>query len=203
MSEQTPQVHHHTVMDDETRHVAKVYAEALYKAAESAGNVQQVLEELETLVHGVFKQDPGLELYFASAAIGRERKTEVLRKTFEHKATPTFLHFLEVLNAHDRLVVLRGIAHAFRALHDRKTRRLVVHVHSAVPLTDDERNRLREDVRVVGHFEPILDEKVDPAILGGLIIRIHDWVYDASVRARLYEVRDQLVERSSHGVQSG
>jgi F-type H+-transporting ATPase subunit delta len=203
MSEQPPQAHHHTVMDDETRHVAKVYAEALYKAAESAGQVVPVLEELEALVAGVFKQDPGLELFFASAAIGRDRKAELLRKTFEGRTTPTFLQFLEVLNHHDRLAMVRAIAQAYRALHDRKTRRLVIHVQSAVPLTDDERNRLREDVRAVGQFDPILDEKVDPDILGGLIIRIQDWVYDASVLARLHEVRDQLIERSSHGIQSG
>ena len=203
MSEQQPQVHHRTVLDDETRHVAKVYAEALYKAAESADHVEPVLDELQTLVDGVFKNDPGLELYFASAAVGRDRKAEVLRKTFEHKTTPTFLQFLEVLNTHERLGMVRAIAQAFRDLHDRKTRRLVVHVQSAVPLTDDERNRLREDVRAVGHFEPILDEKVDPDILGGLVIRIQDWVYDASVRSRLFQVRDQLIERSSHGIQSG
>ena len=203
MSEQQPQVHHRTVLDDETRHVAKVYAEALYKAAESADHVEPVLDELQTLVDGVFKNDPGLELYFASAAVGRDRKAEVLKKTFEHKTTPTFLNFLDVLNTHDRLGMVRAIAGAYRDLHDRKTRRLVVQVQSAVPLTDDERNQLREDVRAVGHFEPVLEEKVDPDILGGLIIRIQDWVYDASVRSRLNQVRDQLIERSSHGISSG
>jgi F-type H+-transporting ATPase subunit delta len=201
MSEQQPQVHHRTVLDDESRHVAKVYAEALYKAAESAGQVEPVLGELDALVHGVFKQDPGLELYFASAAIGRDRKEELLNRTFEGRTTPTFLNFLHVLNTHDRLGMVRGIAEMYRALNDRKSRRLVVDVRSAVPLTDEERNRLCEDVRSVGQFEPVLQEKVDPDILGGLIIRIQDWVYDASVRNRLHQVRDQLIERSSHGIQ--
>jgi F-type H+-transporting ATPase subunit delta len=39
---------------------------------------------------------------------------------------------------------------------------------------------------------------VDPDLLGGLVIRVGDWVYDASVRTRLAKIRDQLVERSSH-----
>jgi F-type H+-transporting ATPase subunit delta len=203
MSEQQPQVHHQTVMDDETRHVARVYAEALYKAAESQREVEPVLEELEALVHGVFKADPGLELYFASAAIGRDRKTEVLKHTFEGRTTATFLKFLDVLNTHDRLDMLRAIAQGYRTLHDRKSRRMVVEVRSAIALTDDERHRLCEDIRHVGHVEPILDEKIDPTILGGLIIRIQDWVYDASVRARLHEVREQLMERSNHAIQSG
>lgn len=203
MTEQQPQVRHQTVMDDESRHVARVYAEALFKAAESAGHVEPVLEELETLVGGVFKQDPGLELYFGAAAIGRDRKADVLRKTFEDRATPTFVQFLHVLNGHDRLDMIRAIAGAYRTLYNRKQRQLVVHVRSAVPLTDDERNRLRDDIKQVVHFEPVLDEKIDPDILGGLIIRIQDWVYDASVRSRLLSLRDQLIERSSHGIQSG
>ena len=67
MSEQTIQVRHRTVMDDETRHVARVYAEALYKAAEADGTVDTVLEELEGLTRGVYRQDPGLELFFVSS----------------------------------------------------------------------------------------------------------------------------------------
>lgn len=203
MSEQQIEVRQQTVMDDESRHVARVYAEALYQAAEKEGTVQPVLEELDSLTQGVFGKDPGLEVALSSAAMGRDRKKEVLRRAFEGKTTKTFYQFLDVLNNHDRLGLLRGIAAAYHSLHDRKTRRLVIHVQSAVPLIDEERKRLADDVRAVVGFEPVFQETVDPDILGGLIIRVHDWVYDASVRNRLQSVRNQLIERSSHGIQSG
>src|SRR5262249_60778130 len=74
MSTTEIQVRHRTVMDDEARHVARVYAEALYKAAEEAGEVEAVLGELGELTDGVFGQDPGAELFFASPAVGRDRK---------------------------------------------------------------------------------------------------------------------------------
>ncbi|MFO0841955.1 MAG: ATP synthase F1 subunit delta [Gemmataceae bacterium] len=127
----------------------------------------------------------------------------MIRKAFEGKSSPAFVRFLGVLNAHDRLDMLRPVRGAFRAIHDRKTHRLAVHVKSAVPLTDEERGRLIADVKSLGQLEPVLDEVVDPEILGGLIIRVNDWVYDASVRSRLQAVQSQLVERSSHGIQSG
>lgn len=203
MSEQQLEARHRTVMDDEARHVARVYAEALYKAAEADGSVPVLLDEVETLTGGVFKQDPGLELFFASAAVGRDRKADVIQKAFEGKASPAFVRFLGVLNDHDRLDMLRAIGQAFRSIHDRKTHKIVVHVKSAVPLTDDERNRLIADIKSLGQLEPVLDETVDPDILGGLVIRVHDWVYDASVRSRIQAVRSQLIERSSHGIQSG
>src|SRR5436190_1813022 len=128
MSDQQLEVRHRTVMDDEARHVAHIYAEALYKAAEKEGQVETILDEFATLTDGVFKADPGLELFFASAAMGRERKAEVLKAAFEGKASPTFVRFIGVLNEHDRLDMLRAIGQAVKALHDRKTHKLIVHV---------------------------------------------------------------------------
>jgi F-type H+-transporting ATPase subunit delta len=198
----TPQVRHRTVLDDETRQVARVYAEALFRAAEAKGQVEQVLGELEPLVHEVFKQDPGLELFFASAAVSRDHKSAAIHHAFDGRASDTFINFLEVLNHHDRLDMLRAIAGTFRNLYDRKARRITVHVRSAVPLTDGERGRLCDDIRAVAEVEPILEESVDPDLLGGLVVRVRDWVYDTSVRTRLEKIRNQLIERSSHGIAS-
>jgi F-type H+-transporting ATPase subunit delta len=203
MNSEQPQVHHHTVMDDEARQVARVYADALYQAAERQGLAEEVLRELDELVNGVFRRDPGLEVFFASASIGRDRKAEVLRSAFTHRASDVFVHFLEVLNHHERLGLVRAVADAYRNLYNRRAHRVTVQVFSAVPLTDDERRRVCDDVRGVAHVEPILEEKVQPELLGGLVIRVGDWVYDASVRNRLDTVRDQLIERSSHGIASG
>jgi F-type H+-transporting ATPase subunit delta len=52
-------------------------------------------------------------------------------------------------------------------------------------------------------MEPILDLQVDPQLLGGLVVKIGDWLYDGSVRARLQAFRDHLIARSSHEIQSG
>jgi len=203
MSEATTEVRHRTVMDDETRHVSRVYAESLYRAAEKENQVETVLEELEGIVRDVFDKDGGLELFFSSAAIGRDRKGEVIRSAFDGRVSGVLRQFFDVLNEHDRLDMIRSIAGAFRTLYDKKSRRVVVNVTSAVALTDEERARVSSDVKTVSQFEPILQETVDPDILGGIIIRIRDWVYDASVRSRLQAIRRQLIERSSHGIQSG
>ncbi|MGL4554706.1 MAG: ATP synthase F1 subunit delta [Gemmataceae bacterium] len=196
------QVQHKTVMDDESRQVARIYADALYQAAQPAGEVDAVRGELDAVVEGVFGRDPGLGLFFESASITRGRKDEVLKAAFAG-ASETVRNFLGVLNAHDRLAMLRPIAQAYRKLCDRKSRRVAVHVTSAVTLTDDERRRVADDVRAVANVEPILEETIDPEILGGLIVRVADWVYDASVRTRLAMIRKQLIERSGHGVESG
>jgi len=71
-------------------------------------------------------------------------------------------------------------------------------VNSAVPLPDDQRERLLHELRKKYRKEPVLTIRVDPALLGGLVIRVGDWLYDGSVRMRLDNIRKQLIERGSH-----
>ena len=52
-------------------------------------------------------------------------------------------------------------------------------------------------------MEPVLDVQVDPELLGGLVVRVADWQFDGSVRSRLQNLRNQLIENSSHEIQSG
>jgi F-type H+-transporting ATPase subunit delta len=77
-----------------------------------------------------------------------------------------------------------------------------VEVRSAVPLPDDQRERLLNQLRATLQREPILQTRVDENLLGGLVVRVGDWVYDASVKTRLETIRHQLTERSSHEIQS-
>ncbi len=194
-------VHHRTVLDDESRHVGRVYAEALYRAAEAQGQQDEVLTELNALAGEVFRADLGLELFLASPAVGRDRKEQAIRHAFAGRANPVFVQFLLVLNHHDRLGVLRAVADAYHRIHEQKSRRIQVFVQSALPLTDEEKRRIADDVRAVTALEPVLHETVSPDLLGGLTIQIGDWRYDASVRARLRTIRDELIERSSYGIE--
>jgi len=196
------QARHATVLNDATRHVARVYAEALYNAADKNGQMREVLEELEELAGDVFRLDPRLEVFLSSPAVARERKEQALRKGFQGRVTPTTLHFLLVLNHHDRLAMLRAVALSYRELYDERSGHIKVQVRSAVPLTEDQAERLRQQLRDSFQREPIMETRVDPDLLGGLVVRVEDWVYDASVRTRLEKIRNQLIERSSHEVQS-
>jgi F-type H+-transporting ATPase subunit delta len=107
-----------------------------------------------------------------------------------------------VLNEHERLELLRAILAAYRNLRNERARRVRVQVRTAVPLPDDQRARLQEEVREAFQLEPILEAVVDPEILGGMIVRVGDWLYDNSVRATLETIRNQIIARSSHEIQS-
>jgi|SRR5579875_268416 F-type H+-transporting ATPase subunit delta len=194
---ESEQIHHATVFDDATRHVARIYAEALLGAADKRHQTQEVLEQLEELVREVLARDSAFALFLASAVVSRERKREVLRHAFEGKINDVLYHFLLVLNDHDRLGILRETAVLARDLFERRAGRMHVEVTGAIALDDEQRERLRRELRDKFQREPILSVRVDPELLGGLVVKVDDWVYDGSVRARLERIRNQLIEKGS------
>jgi F-type H+-transporting ATPase subunit delta len=190
------------VVEVGAQRVARVYAEALLDAAEKQGQAGEVLEELESLVQDVFAAAPQFEAFLASRAISRKRKPPVIQSTLGSRASPIFLNFLLVVNQHERLELLRPILAAYRSLHEERTGHVRVQVSSAVPLAGDQRQRLEQELRSIFQREPIVETRIDPDLLAGLVVQVGDWVYDGSVRARLANLRNQLIERSTYAIQS-
>jgi F-type H+-transporting ATPase subunit delta len=192
----------HLVADVSAQRVARVYAEALLQAADKEGQADAVLEELDSLVRDVFATQPQFETLLSSAAAGRKARADILRTVFEGRASKLFCNFLLVVNDQDRLDLLRAILVAYQELNDERHRRIRVQVESAVPLPDEQKAHLQERIRETFHLEPIVQAKVNADLLGGLRVRVGDWLYDASVRTRLHEIRKQIIAGSSHEIQS-
>jgi F-type H+-transporting ATPase subunit delta len=194
---------HPTVFDVGTQRVAKVYAEAILRAAEAQNQEDELYAELESLLNDVLPADPRLEAFLSSGAIGKHAKAEVIRTAFAGRASDLLINTLLVLNDHERLDLLRPIGAAYRQLRDQRAGRIRVVVRSAVPLPDDQRHRLLQQLRDTFHKEPLLETQVDQDLLGGMVVRVGDWLYDQSVRTQLETLRNQIIARSSYEIQSG
>jgi F-type H+-transporting ATPase subunit delta len=188
--------------DVTAQRVARVYAEALLNAAQKKGAVDAVIGEFESLIHDVFKQEPKLEVLLSSAAVGRRRRADIIRKIFEGKAGDIFFNFLLALNSHERLELLRPILVELRELHDQRAGRVRVQVSSAVPLPDDQTQQLEQQLRDALRREPILNLHVDPELIAGVRIRVGDWQYDGSLLNRLANIKNQILTGTSHEIQS-
>lgn len=194
---------HETVLDTGSQRIAKVYAEALLRAADRRGQADEVLTELDAIVHLVFRADPHFEAFLASGAVGRKPKAEVIHRALDGKAGELVVNLLLVLNDHERLSLLSGVVAAYREERDHRAGRIQVQVTSAVPLGKEQEDRLRTELREAFHQEPVIAAAVDPALLGGMVVRVGDWLYDHSVRTRLDNLRKQIIARSSYEIQSG
>jgi F-type H+-transporting ATPase subunit delta len=196
---QPPPEHH---ADVGAERLARVYAESLLAAATDAGQAAQVIEEIDSLIDDVFKNDARLEALFAGAAVGRKARRGAMERVFANRAGGLFYKFLMVLNEHERLELLRPIRHALHELDNERNHRVKVHVFTATPLPGDFGLRIAGAVREHFGMEPVLVPHVDPSLLGGLKIRIGDKQLDATVRTRLDNLRTQIIARSSYEIQS-
>jgi F-type H+-transporting ATPase subunit delta len=203
MTEELQQLVELAQPDVSERRLARVYAEALLNAAEKQNAVEEILVELEGLVGDVRRRDPYVLAFFTSGVIGKSTRENIIKTAFQERSHPLLVRALLVLNDHDRLALLRPLVEELKTLHQARCRHLPVTVQAAVPLADDQRQRLVEFLKDAFQLEPILDVQVDPDLLGGVVVRIADMVFDGSVRTQILNMRKQLLENASHEIQSG
>jgi len=182
-------------------HVAHVYAEGLLGATEGAGQSEAVLEEFDQLIEALALY-PKFADVLASGLISHEEKAAMLDRVVAGRVSPLLLNFLKVLSKHGRLDCLRAIHRQARQQYEQLRRRVRVEVTSATPLDAPTLRRLTDTLRGLVGGEPVFEATVQPALLGGLVVRVGDTVYDASVATQLENVRKQIVHRSAHEIQS-
>lgn len=181
-----------------SQQAARVYAQALLNNAIERGQEHEIQNELDSLLGEVFASTPNLEEFFTSTAVGPEKKAEIIRSVFSERGSDLLVNFLIVLNDHGRLDLLRPVVRTYRELMDKRERRIPVNVTSAVPLEEYQANQLCQHIRETLQHEPVLNQNVDPEMIGGLVIQVGDYLFDASVRSRIESIQTNLIERSSH-----
>ncbi|MCE9554852.1 MAG: ATP synthase F1 subunit delta [Planctomycetes bacterium] len=182
--------------------VGSLYARALLGAANAANQTDAVLGELDALVDDLLTRWPDLQQVFASVMVSHDDKLAMLDRLFAGKLSPMTLNFLKVLAGHGRLGNLREIRAAAHELHNEQQGRVRVEVTTAVPLTGDATARITESLRSLLKREPQLVSGVDPAMIGGLMLRVGDTVYDASVSTQLAKLREQVRRRSIQQIET-
>lgn len=182
--------------------IAAVYAEALLDAAQGTGQPGEIVEEFDAFVTEVLDRFPSFERVLASALVPHEEKVDLLDRTVGSQASRVFLNFLKVVSRHGRLEVLRAIHRAVREQWERRSGRVPVLVSTASPMDEELARRVVQRIRPLVEGEPVVHTRVDPALLGGIVVRVGDTVYDASLATQLKNLRQQMVERSAHEIQS-
>jgi F-type H+-transporting ATPase subunit delta len=193
-----------SVFDIDVLRIARVYAGALIKAAQSVNKVDLMQEHFDELFPTQFydPMDPrNLGTLLRSSAIPRNRKESVITEAFKGRVDDLFLDFLHVLNKHDRLELVRPVAAEYRELRDQLYKRVRFQVRSAVKLDDDQKEKIAKQARDYFKMEPVLVEIVDPDLIGGLQIQVGDTLYDLSLKTQLEKIKQQLLARSSHEIQ--
>jgi len=191
---------HDTVFDTGQQYLGSVYAKALLAASENAGETEAVLEGLQSLVDDVLAQAPGLESTLVSPRVPQEAKEKMLDAAFAGRMAGTLLTFLKVLCRRGRFNCLRAILRAARKQYNELRNRVEVQVSSAEPLSASDLEATTNQLRVALGRDVDVQVKIVPDLIGGLVIRVGDTVYDGSVANRLKKLRSDLIATSTQQI---
>ncbi len=183
--------------DPARQRLGTVYAKALLGATEKAGQTQRVLDELDSLVADVLDTQPDFDEVLRTPRIAPEEKVQLLERVFASRVSPLLLNFLKVIAQHERLDALRAIQRAARKLYNETSGRVEVLVRSAAPLSNQVRLNISTRLKALLGKEVVLTTELDPDLLGGLVVRVGDTVYDGSLAGKLKAMEAVTLEHAT------
>jgi F-type H+-transporting ATPase subunit delta len=175
-------------MDD----VAEVYARALFGAAREHDALDDIHEQLGQFAQAL-NDSRDLMRFFFSPYFSSEEKKEALGRAVK-EADPRFMNFLEALIERHRMPVLFRIRDQFEQLWEDERALLPVVLTSAVDLDEQTVRDIGDQVGKQTGRTVELSSHVDPDILGGIVLRVGNFILDASIRNRLEQLRKQVAQ---------
>lgn len=171
--------------------VVRGYAEAMVSIAEAEGELEPVEEQVYAFAKMVEKRakvrealiDPGLP---------NENKRNLIGEVLGERANPVAVNLLGMVVEQGRARDIGRIAESLAEVAAERRQQVVGEVRSAVPLTDAQRRRLAEALSSATGRKVEVKVIVDPDLVGGVVARVGDEIFDGSIRSRLDEAKQQL-----------
>jgi F-type H+-transporting ATPase subunit delta len=174
--------------------IAEVYSRALFEAAQNNDELDAIHDQLGEFTDALEDEDNReLRLFFFSPYFSSEEKSDGVEKVVSD-ADERFLNFLKLLAERHRMPALSRIRRQFNTLWAEEKQLLPVTVTSAVELDDKLIEGIGDRIEEQTGRQVDLTSRVDPEVLGGLVVRVGNMVMDASVRSRLEQIRKQVTK---------
>lgn len=177
--------------------VAERYARAFFELAEETDSLDQLHAELMD-VFEVLRSQADLRKILEHPLIPGAEKKSLLARIFP-KASQNLSNFLFLLVDRRRIDFLPEICALFSKLFHEKRQKLVAEVTTARPLDEIQSQTLRERLEAAYRQEVTLETRIDPAVLGGVRVRIGDQILDGTLGWRLETLRQHLSQMKDGG----
>jgi F-type H+-transporting ATPase subunit delta len=172
--------------------IARNYAEALFELGERSGDTERYADLIEA-VAGAVESDNRIKLVLESPRVSKTRKGELLAAALAGRAPEQFIRFLHAVVRRGRQGVLSAVAHEYMALVDVKFNRVHASVVTAREPDQSLQNEITKRLSAILSKEVLAHFRTDPAILGGVIIRVGDRVMDGSLRRKMVRLRRSML----------
>lgn len=174
--------------------IAKRYARALFEIAREAGRIEDYGRDLG-VVTAVFKADSAIREGLTSVALTHTVKAAFLDTVIEVSAVDVVVgNFLKVVLDARKMPVLAEITDEYIALADEATGKVKGEVVSPTPLTEAEIERLSAALGAALGKKVVLNAREDATLIGGVVARVGNLVFDASVRTQIQRMKESLLK---------
>jgi F-type H+-transporting ATPase subunit delta len=179
-------------MDMISGSAARRYAKALMGLGTELGNYERIGREVRSLAKAI-ASSPDLAQTLSNPVFPRSERERVLTAVLSRVgAAQEVVNFTRLLLDRERISQLPEIARELDVLIDEKAGRIAAEVTSAVPLTPAQEQGLLQKLEALSGKKVQMKVATDPALLGGLVAKLGDVVYDGSLRTQLERMRDEL-----------
>lgn len=167
--------------------IASVYAQALYSLAKEEGCSTGVLEQLKALNES-FQAEPDYLRLLAAPNLSKDERCTILDESFRGKVHPHVLSFMKILTERGCMRYFSDCCKAYRAEYNRDNGILEVCAVTAIPLTGEQTARLTEKLGRITGKTVVLENRIDPACLGGMRLDYDGKRVDDTVAHRLESI---------------
>jgi F-type H+-transporting ATPase subunit delta len=170
--------------------IARVYATALFEAAKDRDKLDAIRDQLGQFADAL-NENREMQIFLFSPYFSSTEKIDGVKKAVTD-AEPELINFLELLLEKGRMPVIFRIRRQFDALWAKENKRLGVTVTSAVELDSEVTEQIGKEIEEQTGNTVELTSRVDPDILGGLVLQVGNMVLDTSIRNRLEKLRKSV-----------
>jgi F-type H+-transporting ATPase subunit delta len=167
--------------------LAQVYARSLFDAAKQAGKLDQLRKQLGQFAEAV-NENRELQVFFFSPYFSTKEKQDALHRLLVDP-DEQLVNFLELLIDNHRMPVIFRIRRTFDQLWEQENRQLPVEITSAIELDNATTDSVAQRIGESTGRRVMLTTRVDPSIIGGIVVRVGNSILDASIRNRLEQLR--------------
>jgi F-type H+-transporting ATPase subunit delta len=172
--------------------IAEPYTQALMSLSQANGLTEQFGESCRALA-ALFEESKEFSEFIANPIVKDNDKKSVLQRVMGEGANPYLINFLMLLVDKRRIVFLEAIVKQYLKLLRDLNQIVLAEITSAKELTEEQKQAVIQKVKEIGNARDVeIQTKIDPDLLGGVIIKVGSQVLDASIRGQLRRIRMSL-----------
>lgn len=175
--------------------LSREYGEGLYLLCAEEELAPEVFEQLTTL-RGLLRENPDFSRLVSNHSLSKQDRVGILDNALRGQVHPYVLNFLKILCERGIFGEFGGCVDAYTACYNRDHRVVEAVATTGAPLSEQQRAQLLEKLCSMTGKQVQLTEKVDPAVLGGVLLEMEGKRYDNTLKHRLTQMRQVLTSEA-------